>query len=176
MIRINLLPPEEQVAKRSLPVVFLVLGLVVLFLCAAWYGYGTYRIWSLENSLRDTANRYELLRPTQDKMQAVNAKQQQLDAKNNILTVLTKERKSSYAVVTHLATITPQQVWLTEVSSAEKRLIRIKGQAVTYPDLAAFLGKIEQDDMLGDPVLIKAERDTVLPAIKFELTLQVKEL
>src|SRR5690349_14061408 len=139
MIRINLLPPDEQAAKRSLSVVFLAMGLLMLLLCASWYGYGAYRIWSLENSLRDTANRYELLRPTQDKMQTVNTKQQQLDAKNNILTVLTKERKSSYAVVTRLATITPQQVWLTEVASAEKRLIRIKGQAMTYPDLAAFL-------------------------------------
>ncbi len=126
MIRINLLPPDEQVAKQSLTVAFVVIGLVVLLLCAGWYGYGTYRIWSLEDSIRDNANRYELLRPTQEKMQAVNAKQQQIDAKNNILTALTKERKSPYAVVTRLAAITPPQVWLTEVASAEKRMIRIR--------------------------------------------------
>jgi Tfp pilus assembly protein PilN len=176
MIRINLLPQEERVAKQSFTVAYMAVGLLVLFLCAGWYGYGVYQVWSLENSLHDTANRYELLRPTQEKMQAVNAKQQQIDAKNNILLALTQERKSSYVIVTHLAAITPPQVWLTEVASAEKKLIRIKGQARTYPDLAAFLGKFEQDTMLGDPVLIKAERDTVLAATKFEITIQVKEL
>ncbi|EAX47864.1 Fimbrial assembly family protein [Thermosinus carboxydivorans Nor1] len=176
MIQINLLPPAERRPKWPLSRMFAAAGMVVVFVCVCLYGYSWYQIRELEVAIAQTRNQLELLRPLQAKMIDAQTKQQRLDAKNNILVALTRERQSWYALVARLGIVTPPQVWLTEVAAAENGAVRLKGMAAAYPDLAAYVKKLEQDDIFAEPVLVKAERDGARTVTRFELTVKVKGL
>ncbi|MHC1746396.1 MAG: PilN domain-containing protein [Negativicutes bacterium] len=170
MIRINLLPLSRRMPQFSFVRFFTLAGLVAFFLCSAWYGYGTYRLWGLNQEVQKTMSRYELLRPTQSKMQDANAMQQQINQKERLLMELTVKRQSQYAVLTHLAEIIPPQIWLYEITVDEQKRFHIKGQASAYAELASFLDQIEKDPLYGSPSLVKAEQDAVLSTMKFEIT------
>ena len=174
MIRVNLLPVSRRISPCSFSRIFTVIGIVTFFLCTMWYGYDSYRLWGLKQEAFQTMNRYELLKPTQNKMQAANALQQRIDQKDKLLLSLTAQRQSQYAVLAHLAEIMPPQVWLCEIVVDEQKHFYIKGQADTYSDLARFLDKIERDPLFGNPVLLKTERDEVLSTMKFEITVAGK--
>lgn len=175
-IRINLLPPKAREKKLPLKKILTLLtaGLVMVMTCL--YVYGIYETWQLERRLQDSRNQTELLRPTQEKMAAANTLQLQMNAKNTILIALTKERKSWYALLAHLGTVTPPQIWLTELTAAEKNTIRLKGMAATYPDMANYLKNFTNDSMLEEAVLISAEKDGSLPVTRFEMIAKIKGL
>jgi type IV pilus assembly protein PilN len=175
-IKINLLPPSARKDELPLKKMLAILTVCLILVLSVVYTYGVYTAWQLEHQLSDTRNQFELLRPTRDKMAAANSKQQQINAKNNLLIALTKERNSWYAVLTHLGAITPPQIWLTELTVAEKNTLRLKGMATTYPDMAKFMQTFNSDEMLGDPVLISAESDGTLPVTRFEMIAKFKGL
>lgn len=175
-IKINLLPASARKEELPLKRLLATAAALVFLLLSGLYGYSLYTAQQLEQELSDTRNQYELLRPTRDKMTASGSKQQQINAKNNLLISLTKERKSWYAVLTHLGTVTPPQIWLTELTVAEKNTLRLKGMATTYPDMAKFMQIFTNDEMLGEPVLISAEKDGTLPVTRFEMIAKFKGL
>ena len=91
-----------------------------------------------------------------------------------MLVKLTKERKSWYAIVSRFGIITPPQIWLTELGASDKNVILIKGNALTYPDLANFMQQLEGDEFFAEPVLIKAEKDAKFATTRFEMTVKLK--
>lgn len=177
MIRINLLPPEERQPKLPLTRIFTVIAAVFTSSLLAIYSYGFFTILNLESNLQDIRIQYELLRPTQEKMQATNAMLQEINTKNAILVTLTQERKSWHSIMTHIGVLTTPNVWLTEVGLVEKNSLKIKGMAASYPDLAGFIKKLEQDELFVDTALLNAEKfNTNLTAgvASFELLVKVK--
>lgn len=178
MIRINLLPPYER--QPSLPInrLFLIAGCIFFIVLIAIYSYDVIYIWHNERQIIEARNQYELLRPTESVMLAANSKQQNIQAKNNILVNLTKERKSWPPIITHLASLTTPRIWFTELGSTDKDTIKIIGLADNYQELATFLQRIEQDSLLAEPSLVQAEAASnhATPATKFEITVKLKEL
>ncbi len=179
MIRINLLPPEERRTQLPLARIFLIITTGVIGFGIAVYTYGFFTIMNLENQLHDTRNQYELLKPTQEKMQSTTAIVQQIQAKNAVLIALTQDRKSWHAIMTHLGVLATTNVWLNEVSLAEKNLLKIKGMAGSYPDLAAFIKKLEQDAFFTDVLLLNAEKfnqdkNPSTSVANFELSVKIK--
>lgn len=177
MIRINLLPPEERQPKLPLTRIFTVIGVLFASILLAIYSYGFFTIFNLESKLHDTRIQYELLKPTQEKMQATNAILQDINAKNAILVTLTQERKSWHSIMTHIGVLTTPNVWLTEVGLVEKNSLKIKGMAVSYPDLAGFIKKLEQDELFVDTVLLNAEKfntNQTTGVASFELSVKIK--
>ncbi len=175
MIRINFLPPEQRPPKWRTGKIFAVLTLLVVGAFAAAWGWLSFMLDHTERSLADTKNRYELLRPAREAMLAANAKQQGIDAKNAVLMTLTNERPSWYAILSQLGAKTPAEIWLTDLT-VEKNVIKLNGMAKGYPDLAAFMRTLDQDELFVEPVLGKAERIAAAAAIKFEMTVKVKGL
>ena len=175
-ILINLLPPAERKAKLPLAKLLVAIAAFTLLTLGGLYAFGQYTAWQLERQIHDTRNQYELLRPTREKMNTAIGKQQLIDQKNNQLVALTKERKSWYAVLTHLGTVTPPQVWLTELQLADRNTVRMKGMASTYPDMAKFMETFNNDDMMGEPVLLSAEQDAALRTTRFEMIVKLKGL
>ena len=175
MMRINLLPQEERQSKWQFHRIFTMVSLVIGLLCISIYAYGEYQIWSVGRQLQEAGNQYQLLRPTQEKMLAAGNKQQSINAKNNILLTLTTERKSWYSILARLGAVVPPAVWLTDLSMTDATLLRLSCMAVSYPDAADFLRRLEKDDMFNDLTLIKAEHgDMALPVTKFEITVKLK--
>jgi Tfp pilus assembly protein PilN len=173
MIRINLLPLAERQPKWRTGRIFSALIFLVVIAFAGVWGYFLFSLAHTEQSLEEVKNRHQLLRPARDAMVAANAKQQGIDAKNNVLIGLTRERTSWYAVLTQLGAKTPPELWLTDLT-VDKNALKLMGMVKSYPDLATFMRKFEQDDLFAEPALVKAEKDLATAATKFEITLKIK--
>ena len=174
MITINLLPPSERMPTWLFRKTVFLSGIILLVLYGSIFVYNWYTIWSLEKDLAVARQHYSLLRPTEGNMQLAANKQQAIDKKNNTLVAITKEQKSWYVVISHFAMITPPQIWLTELVANDKNSILLKGNAMTYPDLANYLDSLEKDKLITEPVLIKAEQDSKFNYTKFEMTVKCK--
>lgn len=174
MMQINLLPVNERASHFSLSRIIGVSSCFLLLVAAVLYGYGLYTEFMLEQELQQARNQYDLLRPTQQNMLMAAQKQRIIANKNSILTTLTKDRKSWHAVLAHLGTATPEQVWLTDVSQGNENLLRMKGGAAAYPDVAAFMDNLARDSFFAEPVLIKAEQDAEMAVVRFELSVKIK--
>lgn len=173
MITINLLPPEMRGRRIRLRRIVIMVYCLVFLLCGSVYGYGLYAELQLRAELQEMQNRYELLRPTLDRMKAAQQQQQQISGKSAILLNLTRERQSWHAVLAHIGVLTPSTVWLTEMEGGNKHIV-LKGMAVSYPDVAAFLEKLAGDTFFAEPVLIRTDRDEELNVTRFELTVKIK--
>lgn len=176
MITINLLPPSERLSAWPFKKIVFVCGVMLLVIYSSIFVYNWFTIWSLEKNLAAANQHYNLLRPTQDSMQLAATKQLAIDKKNNTLVAITGERKSWYGVISHFGIITPPQIWLTELTASDKNIILVKGNAMTYPDLASYLDSLEKDKLVTEPVLIKAEQDSKYNYTKFEMTVKLKEI
>ncbi|MEG6585546.1 PilN domain-containing protein [Dendrosporobacter sp. 1207_IL3150] len=179
MIRINLLPTEERRSELPLYRIFSVVGVFVVLILICIYSYGYFTTSNIESKIQEKRTQYELLKPTQEKMRVTEAKVQQINAKNNILLSLTQERKSWHAIMTHIGVVKTPNVWLTEVGLADKNSFKIKGLATSYPDLATFIKKLEQDDLFLDVALVNSEkltndRDYSAGVANFELLVKIK--
>ncbi|MBP2662345.1 MAG: Fimbrial assembly protein (PilN) [Firmicutes bacterium] len=174
MITINLLPLAERLPKWSFQRIVLLCGVTLFGLYGSIFAYNCYTIWSLEKDIEATHQQYSLLRPTQDNMQLAVSKQLAIDKKKKTLVAITGERKAGYAMISHFGIITPPQIWLTELAASDKNSILVKGNAMTYPDLANYLDSLENDKLVTEPVLIKAEQDSEFNYTKFEMTVKLK--
>ena len=169
-IRSNLLPPEQRPPRwrygrlLSLPV------LLVLLIIAGIYGYREYRYWELEQQLAATRSRYEALAASEQQMRIAQTRQAAVQAREKILLELSGGRNSWHGAMVHLGGFMPRKVWLTEIGSAQKGVLQLKGNALTYPELMAFLAKLEQDKLFTESTLLKAEHDGKEAFTKFEIT------
>ena len=70
----------------------------------------------------------------------------------------------------------PRRVWLTEIGSAQKGVVLLKGNSLNYPELVVFLGKLEQDRFFVDSTLLKAEQNERSSLTQFEITAKIRGL
>ena len=169
-IRINLLPPEQQPPKWRYGRLLLLPVVLMLLVIGALFGYGEYRYWSLEQELIQTRSRYESLASGEQQMRIAQTRLAAVQAREKILLQLNNGRYSWHGVMSHLGVFMPRRVWLTEIGSAQKGVLQLKGNALTYPELMAFLAKLEQDKLFTESTLLKAEHDGKEAFTKFEIT------
>ncbi|VBB06870.1 fimbrial assembly piln [Lucifera butyrica] len=174
MIRINLLPPQERRPMWPVKSMVMGLGMLIFLVCIGLYGYNQYRIWNWERQIAAVRNQMELLRPTESRMITARNKQQRMNAKNQILIALTKERRPWYAALARLGSLLPPEVWLTGLSATEKNGIQVNGLAGNYTEVASFLKRLEQDEHFSEPLLIKADQNAAAAITKFEINLKLK--
>lgn len=179
MIRINLLPLAERQSGAPLSRSLFITAPACAVIALSIFGYGIFTIHQLENELHTVHIQYELLRPAQEKMAAAGVKQQQITEKNHVLLNLTAERNSWHAIMTHIGLLTTADVWLTEVSPVQNNALKLKGMAGGYPALAAFITKLEQDDLLTNATLLSVEKvgetaAQTTAAVSFEVLAGIK--
>ena len=174
ILRINLLPPSGRTSQWPLRRLCFAGMLGALLIMVLLYSHGIYVIWQLERQLADTHNQVGLFGPARDKMIMANRLQQDIQEKNEKLAVLTGERISWYAVLSHIAASVPQGIWLTEVTMSDKNSLRVKGMATAYSELVRFLNQFSDDSLFQEPFLVLAENDAALAATRFEMTLKFR--
>lgn len=172
-IRINLLPPEQQPHKWHYGRLLLLPIVLLLLVIAAVFGYGEYRYWGLEQELAETRSRYEALAANEQQMRIAETRLAAVQAREKILLQLSANRYSWHGTMAHLGAFMPRRVWLTEIGSAQKGVLQMKGNALSYPDLVTLLSKMEQDRMFFEPTLLKAEQNETSPLTQFEITAKV---
>lgn len=174
MVTINLLPLANRQAKYPVNQVLLFSTVLLLIIFSAIYSYSMYQVWRIEKQLQDIHNQYQLLQPTQLLMTKMTDQQQVLAKKNNILTTVTKERPSWYAIIKHLATVVPPEICFTELIKSDKANIKIKGWTTTYPDIGECIQILENDPFFAEVSLKSIESDTTSQIIKFEIMIKPK--
>ncbi|MDR3588354.1 MAG: PilN domain-containing protein [Negativicutes bacterium] len=148
-----------------------VLGAIV---CGSVYGFNEAEYRAAKRQLDEARGRSELLRPMREKMLMAEAKTAIIDRKETVLTALTKDRLSFYAVLTGLTVKAPPQLRLTDLE-ADGGLLKIGGTAPDSSDLTLFIERLEQDVILAGPVLVKAEQAGTPSAGRFQVAAKVRE-
>lgn len=174
VIEINLLPPKHRQPRWPINKIMVLLAIASVVVIMSLAGFQRYTIWQLEKDIAAAQQQYSLLSLTQKMMVQADSQNQVVAAKTTLLLKLTTERKAWHAIFGRLGVIAPPQIWLTELTVADKGVLRIRGNAVAYPDLVKFLQLLEQDELLTAPQLVKAEQDAVATVTRFELTVKVK--
>ena len=175
-IRINLLPPEQQPPKWRYGRLLLLPVVLMLLVIGALFGYGEYRYWSLEQELIQTRSRYESLASGEQQMRIAQTRLAAVQAREKILLQLNNGRYSWHGAMSHLGLFMPRRVWLTEIGSAQKGVVLLKGNALNYQELVTFLSKLEQDRFFVDPTLLKAEQNERGSLTQFEITAKIRGL
>ena len=175
-IRINLLPPEQQPPKWRYGRILLLPVVLMLLVIGALFGYGEYRYWSLEQELIQTRSRYESLASGEQQMRIAQTRLAAVQAREKILLQLNNGRYSWHGAMSHLGVFMPRRVWLTEIGSAQKGVVLLKGNALNYQELVTFLSKLEQDRFFVDPTLLKAEQNERGSLTQFEITAKIRGL
>ena len=175
-IRINLLPPEQQPPKWRYGRLLLLPIVLMLLVIGALFGYGEYRYWSLEQELIQTRSRYESLASGEQQMRIAQTRLAAVQAREKILLQLSGGRYSWHGAMSHLGVFMPRRVWLTEIGSAQKGVVLLKGNALNYQELVTFLSKLEQDRFFVDPTLLKAEQNERGSLTQFEITAKIRGL
>ena len=173
-IRINLLPPEQQPPKWRYGRLLLLPVVLMLLVIGALFGYGEYRYWSLEQELIQTRSRYESLASGEQQMRIAQTRLAAVQAREKILLQLNNGRYSWHGAMSHLGVFMPRRVWLTEIGSAQKGVVLLKGNALNYQELVTFLSKLEQDRFFVDPTLLKAEQNERGSLTQFEITAKIR--
>jgi len=176
MVTINLLPLANRQAKYPVNQLLLFSTVLLLTIFSTIYSYSIYQVWTIEKQLQDIHNQYQLLQPTQLLMIRMIDQQQVLAKKNNILTTVTKERPSWYAIIKHLATVIPPEICFTELIKSDKATIKIKGWTTTHPTIGECIQILEQDPFFPEVSLKSIENDTTSQIIKFEIMIKSKGL
>lgn len=179
MIRVNLLPPEMRGRQLAFRRVFTLIASAVFLLLFLLYAYDYMELRSLEQKQRQAQESHALLKRSEQRQAEIEQKRQKIAAKNAILVELSKSNTSWHAVLIHISDLIPDNIWLREISLNEKRELIIKGNAIHYQDLAAFLQKFEQNALLKDAALITSssakEESTQVESIAFEISAQFRE-
>ena len=93
--------------------------------------------------------------------------------KQKILSTLTENKLAWRSLLIHLGTIKTQGVWLREIHTSDDRNIEIKGEAVNYEKMSAFVTSLENDtEILNSSVELKnstTKNDSNL--VQFEIML-----
>lgn len=173
-IRINLLPPEQRPPRWHYGRLLLLPVFIMLLVIAALFGYGEYRYWDLNQQYMETRSRYEALTGAEQQMRIAQTRLAAVQAREKILLQLSSNRYSWHGTMAHLGGFMPRRVWLTEMGSAQKGVLQMKGSAISYPDLVAFLAQMEQDKTFVEPTLLKAEQTERNPLTQFEISTKVR--
>ena len=131
-----------------------------IFTGIALSGFGIAAGWEVHAA---EAERMEAEQQRKNLAQAASQKKEIEDLQRDValredkLTALTKERTSWYSVLVHFGANTVDGVWLEDVSlqdCAARNILHLKGRAINYAALTAFLARLEHDDFFaGTPVL-----------------------
>jgi Tfp pilus assembly protein PilN len=147
--------------------------LVVLF-CGSLYGFNEVSLYAATRQLDEARSRSELLRPMREKKLQADAALETIQRKQTVLSALTKDRLSYYAILAGLTVKTPPSLRLTDLE-AHKGMLTIGGMAPSSSELALFIERLEQDTILTEPVLVKVEQPATLTANRFRMTVKIKE-
>lgn len=176
MIRINLLPPAERQSKWPVDRLLVVAGCLLSIVFSILYSYNIFEVWRVEGDLQKTRNEYQLLQPTRVIMASASQKQQILDKKANIMTGLSKERQSLYAIIQHITSVSSSQIWFTDLTKNDKNALQIKGWATTYPAVAQFMQTMEHDQLLVESVLTSVEKKDATAVATFDIVVKPRGL
>jgi len=180
MIKINLLPKEEQ--KRRAPIkpntILITVGAILL---VAAMGYGWYwldgTVQGVEADIRNRQmelKRYDGLAKDVEKYQA---EKKRLEERLKAITALVAATGNSSRLLDEVSKALPNEVWLTSISRTGKK-IDIAGISFSNLGVATFMTNLNSaSKVLSNVDLLESAKATVeqVPVERFSITAEVKD-
>ncbi|TMQ74217.1 MAG: PilN domain-containing protein [Candidatus Eisenbacteria bacterium] len=182
MIRINLLPREERVQRRSTmqwnagEMVIPVGVVVATLLIVAGFAVSQHsRVASLTRAIADKDAESRALAPQIERVNRLAQERAELDLRLGIINKLQKGRTQSVRVMDELARCVPDHLWMTLAQQDAGSQLDLEG--VTYSNLVVsdFMSRLERSPMFANVELGVAETGEISDhnVVKFHITCQV---
>lgn len=178
MITINLLPPEKRKKQISLKRLITVVMSCFVIVWVGIYFFMLCQAAIMQDTILSAKESYQLMTKSIEKKEMTEKKQQLINKKDAVVTGISKNTNAEYAVLSNISELVTPNIWLTEIHMDEKKVVRIKGNASSYPQLATFLNRFENNKAftevsLGSANVIKISNQEIT---QFEVTAKFKEL
>lgn len=188
---INLLPqhlrPQTGIAIRHICWAAIA---GVLLVCGLLYGGQLFKEQLLRRELAQVNRQIQEIRPLVRQVQENNALQRQIAAREDTLQQISKERARYWSeLLLQLGQATPENLWLTQVSSDTEGVIRLRGSAKDIDAVMQYIANLKQNSQFanisfqgltqgnaGDKAANPAEQLAGSPAnlVAYELGIEIK--
>jgi Tfp pilus assembly protein PilN len=182
MIRINLLPPEQKVKKKTMKlpkvgnVAFLgVVGGVIALLLVTFLVQGV-RIRSLKSKISEAQTQAAQLRPQIEQIERLTAERKELDTHLKVIRELEKDRAFEVMLLDELNKRLPDHLWLTSYSRTDSVSVALDGVTFSNLIVADLMTRLERSVLYENVDLTIAERGMIedRDVVRFSLTSKVK--
>jgi type IV pilus assembly protein PilN len=175
MIRINLLPVRAKKKKefgQQLLVLFAVLVAGTLIGNYLWYRAVDDSLTRVNDQITATRAQITQLEKTIGEVKTITEDKKKLEDKLKVLDTLKKGRTGPVKVLDELAVVIPQRVWIGDFDEKAGQA-SIKGFAVAYEDLSAFVQKMKASKYFSDVSIKKASQKTDSGSVDWEIICRV---
>jgi len=152
VIRINLMPREERVRRRKMPMVKLpalgafvpvVIGGAVIAGIAAVHTIQTRQVGALEHEIAALHQESESYKPQLERIRLITQKRQEVANRLDIIAKLDQERYYRVKLMDELSRCTPENLWLTKVDEQGDHKFQIEGVTFSNMIVARFMEQVE---------------------------------
>ena len=191
MLRINLLPKSKRPSIwPAFSSILLAAGIIFFLLSVGFAAFNYYQAWNLKLQIARLEQQKLLMKQVADHSLIAAKKERAIALRIKLLANFTSARTSWNYILTYLSDVIPPGVWLTEISSKNQAdeinkdnknnvgdlFLTLKGKALAYPDIAAFIQKLAADERFVNPVLVRAEKVDSFEGSQFEIRVRMKRL
>jgi type IV pilus assembly protein PilN len=159
MIRINLLPVREARRKAGARQQVAILAAAVLATVgglSAFHVSLVSKVASVEERLAEIDEQIKRYEPQIKQVEEYKKKKEQIQAKLDVIEGLEKSRSGPVHMLDELATLAPERLWLTHLTS-DKTELRLDGVSLDNEIVASFLTALSQSPYFG-----RVELDTTV--------------
>jgi Tfp pilus assembly protein PilN len=182
MIKINLLPPEQRVRRRTIAVpkvgnvafVAAVGGIIgLLIITSLLQGV---RIGSLRAKIVEAESQTAGLKPQIEQIQRLTAEREELDTNMKVISRLEKNRAFEVMLLDELNKRVPAHLWLTSYTRSDSNIVAIEGVTFSNLIVADFITRLEHSVLFENVDLTIAERGKIdeTDVVRFSLVSGVK--
>ena len=175
MIRINLLPVRAKKKRefgQQILVLFAVLVVGTLVGNYLWYRSVDDRLTQVNGQIASTRAQITQLEKTIGEVKTITEDKKKLEDKLKVLDTLKKARTGPVKVLDELSTVIPQRVWIADFDEKSGQMV-MKGFAVAYEDLSAFVKKMKSSKYFTDVTIKKASQKTDNGSVDWEINCRV---
>jgi len=182
MIRINLLPREEKVQRKTsvsfkageMLVPLAVVVAAVLVMLGTTFSQSS-RIHSLQTSIAQVDAESRALAPQIERVNRLAQERAELDLRLGIISKLEKGRTQTVRVMDELAKCMPDHMWLTGAVQDGTGQLNIDGVTMSNLVVSDFMSRLDRSPLFANVELTVAERGNVAnkQMVKFRLTCDV---
>lgn len=182
MIRINLLPPEEKVNRKSfnikrptgvlLPLLLLVGGVTMVVAAVVQQ---QAQVQSLRQDLATVETEINKLAPEVALVERLAKERAELDLRLSIIDRLSSQRFHSVRMVDELDRAISDYLWITSVIQIGQTRMNVEGATFSNLIVADFMTRLDRSAYFANVEMTSAERGDIndRPVTRFQLTMDL---
>ena len=152
MIRINLLPQEERVRRRSLPTIRLPrVGSVAPFVALAGLALAIVtvatmqgrQVAKLQHDVAEARAETERYKPQLEKIREITQKREEVRARLDIIARLDRDRYYRVQLLDEVSQCLPENLWLSELTEIDDHRFKLDGVTFSNFIVARFMESLE---------------------------------